>query len=60
MTDAELHKWALERYGSEDLANKLAIVQQLHRDEQTEVVSADFTIVRLGRRRHRRVSFLGR
>jgi hypothetical protein len=32
MTDLELHDWAFARYGSEDLANKLAIVQQLHRD----------------------------
>ena len=54
MTDVELHNWALERYGSEDLANKLAIVQQLHRDEHPEVVSIDFTIARLGRRRRRR------
>ncbi len=54
MTDVELHNWALERYGSEDFANKLAIVQQLHRDEHPEVLAIDSTIARPGRRRWRR------
>lgn len=36
MTDLELHDWALQRYGSEDLANKGAIVQQLHQDDQQD------------------------
>ena len=30
MTDLELHDRALPRYGDEDLANKLTIVEQLH------------------------------
>ena len=34
MTDAELHDWALGRYGSEHLARKLAIVRQMHADAQ--------------------------
>ena len=39
MTDHELRNWALQRYGSEDLARKLAIVRQLQRDEHPVVVS---------------------
>jgi hypothetical protein len=34
MTDLELHDWALARYGSEDLAKKGAIVEQLYRDDR--------------------------
>jgi hypothetical protein len=54
MTDLELHDWALLRYGSEDLANKLAIVGQMRTDDETEkkkVVSVDFKIWRIHRRR---------
>lgn len=33
LTDEELYAWALARYGSHELARKLAIVGQLHADE---------------------------
>ncbi len=55
MTDLELHNWALERYGSEDLAKKLAIVQQLHRDEHA---AADRFVVVL-KHRHASAAPLG-
>jgi hypothetical protein len=38
MTDLELHDWALLRFGDEDLANKLAIVRQLHEDDPDTVL----------------------
>ena len=37
MTNLELHDRALARFGSEDLANKLAIVRQFHRDDPEDL-----------------------
>lgn len=34
-TDAELHDWALARYGSEEIAGQIEIVRQLFEDVQT-------------------------
>jgi hypothetical protein len=35
LTDLELHDWAFARYGSRDLARKLAIVRQLYKDDRS-------------------------
>jgi hypothetical protein len=44
MTDAELHDWALGRYGSEVLARKLAIVRQMHADLQLAEHHSDLAV----------------
>jgi hypothetical protein len=35
LTDLELHDWVLARYGSRDLALKLAIARQLYMDDRS-------------------------
>ena len=35
LTDLEPHDWAFARYGSRDLARKLAIARQLYKDDRS-------------------------